>query len=58
MDFFFEEITFGLFELQSGLLELLEDDLNVCEMLLLIIAGNNDVIQKGHFKIATVLQNN
>ena len=40
----FEEITFGLFELESSLLELLEDDLNVFEMFLLILAENDDVI--------------
>ena len=37
MDFSFKEITFGLLELESCLLEFLEDDLNVFEMLLLIL---------------------
>ena len=45
MDFLFEEISFGLLELESHLFEFLEDDLDVFEMLLLILAENNDVIK-------------
>ena len=56
--FLFEEIAFGLFELESGLFQLLEDDLNVSEMFMLILDENEDVIQIGHCKITTVLQNN
>ena len=44
MNFSFEEITFGLLELESCLLELLEDDFDVFEVLLLIFAENDDVI--------------
>ena len=58
MDFFFKEIAFGFLELQSSLFELLEDDLNVFEMFLLILDEDDDVIQVGHCKIATVPQNN
>ena len=58
MDFLFKEITFGFLELQSSLLELLEDYLNVFEMFLLILAEDDDVIQIGHRKITTVLQDN
>ena len=53
MDFLFKEIAFGFLELESSLFKLLEDDLDVFEMFLL-----DDVIQIGHRKIATVLQNN
>ena len=58
MDFLFKEITFGFLELESSLFELLEDDLDVLEMFLLILAEDDDVIQIGHCKITTVLQNN
>ena len=58
MDFLFKEITFGFLELESSLFELLEDYLGVFERFLLILAENDDVIQIGHRKIATVLQNN
>ena len=58
MDFLFKEITFGFLELESSLFELLEDYLNVFEMFLLILAEDDDVIQIGHCKITTVLQDN
>ena len=58
MDFLFKEITFGFLELQSSLFELLEDYLDVFEMFSLILAEDDDVIQIGHHKIATVLQDN
>ena len=48
MDFSFKEITFGLLELELYLFEFLEDDLDVFEMLLLILAENNDVIKIHH----------
>ena len=54
MDFFIEEITFKLLQPESGFLELLEYDL---EMLLLILAEDDDVVKICHCKIATVLQN-
>ena len=57
MDFLLEQITFGLLELESSLLELLEDDLDVFEMLLLISAENDDVIKIRLCKITTILQN-
>ena len=57
MNFLFKEIAFGFLELESRLFELLEDDLDVFEMFLLILAENDDVTQIGHCKIATVLQN-
>ena len=57
MDFSFEEITYGLFEFESCLIQFFEDDLNVFEMLLLIPAENNDVVRICHFKLTTVLQN-
>ena len=56
MNFLFKEIAFGFLELESSLFELLEDYLNVFEMFLLILAENDDVIQIGNRKIATVLQ--
>ena len=58
MDFLFKEITFGFLELESSLFVLLEDYLNVFEMFLLILAEDDDFIQIGHHKIATVLQDN
>ena len=45
MDFLFKEITFGFLELEFSLFELLEDHLDVLEMFLLILAGDDDVIQ-------------
>ena len=53
MDFSFEEITFGLLELESGFLELLEDDLNVLEMLSLILAK---MMMSSRYAIAKLLQ--
>ena len=56
--FLFEEIAFGVLELQFSLFEFPEDYLNVFEMFLLILAEDDDFIQVGHYRITTVLQNN
>ena len=58
MDFSFEEITLGLFELESCFIQFSEDDFNVFEMLLLISAENNDVIKIHHREFTTVVQSN
>ena len=54
MDFLYEEIAFGFLELEFSLFDLLEEDLNVLEMFLFILAEDDNVIQIGHHKITTV----
>ena len=55
MNFLLEEIALGLFQLEVSLLEFPEDDFDVFQVIFLILAENDDVVQVGHRKIAAIL---
>ena len=55
MDLTFEEVTLGLFELQTCSFQLLKDNFNVFKMLLQGSTEDDDIIQVHHHKISAIL---
>ena len=55
MNFTFEEVTLGLFELQTCNFQLLKDNFNVFKMLLWGSTEDDDIIQVCHRKVSAIL---
>ena len=53
--FHFEEVTLGLFELQTCSFQLLKDNFNVFKMLLQGSTEDDDIIQVHHHKVSAIL---
>ena len=55
MNFTFEEVTLGLFELQTCNFQLLKNNFNVFKMLLWGSTEDDDIIQVRHRKVSAIL---
>ena len=56
LDLSFHQVTFGSFELESGFFEFLEDDSQVLQVLLLIFAEYDDIIQVSNSELEESFQ--
>ena len=55
MNFTFEEVTLGLFELQACNFQFLKNNFNVFKMLLRGSTEDDDIIQVRHHEISAIL---
>ena len=54
VNFAFEEVTFGVFHLQSCFFQPVEDDFQVLQMFQFIVTEDNDIIEVCHCEIESL----